>query len=107
MVRPLSLTSQGQATPAVTTDGPPRSDQATSSTDEPPDSPSTSDAAQDSETQNILDKVRDAQQEDPHLKFLFMWLDGNGEPATEDIKLAGKAEKFYWIHRNLFMVVTV
>ena len=46
--------------------------------------------------------IKEAQERDPELKFLIDWLDEYKEPSKEDLMLSGKAEKYYWLNKDIF-----
>ena len=50
------------------------------------------------------DRIVDAQAQDPQLKFLHAWLHDHQQPADAELLLSGKAEKFYWINREIFFL---
>lgn len=50
------------------------------------------------------DRIVRAQAEDPQLRFLRAWLHDRDQPSDAVLLLSGKAEKFYWINRELFFL---
>ena len=50
------------------------------------------------------DEIRQAQERDPELSFLRMWLVDKGEPVQGELKLAGAAAKYYWVNKEMFFL---
>ena len=52
---------------------------------------------------NLLDDLKDEQQEDPDLEPLRRYLFSKEEPSENSLVAARPAAKYYWINRDLFL----
>ena len=50
------------------------------------------------------DALVKSQTEDPTLKMILEWCKNKTEPSRNSIKRASKAEKYFWINKNLFFL---